>query len=108
MLLSNLADQPAPKSDIEQIKPGAGKDTKQGVGAVDVEEGTMSGGLPEPPAKKGNSVLRWRPSSSKGKAKEESKEKLTASPDRGKFIEDVSSSEHWDQPKGGTLKKQPK
>jgi len=92
------------KSDIEQIKPGAGKDTKQGAGAVDVEEGTMPNGFVEMATKKGNSILRWRPSNPvKGKANanddedDKEKEKLTAPPvwmhsERGKFFEDVSSS----------------
>jgi hypothetical protein len=106
----NLVDQPTPKSDIEQIKPGAGKDAKQGAGAIDVEEGTMP---EEPPPKKGNSVLRWRPTTAnKGKAKDDSKEKLTATPvgtrgDRSKFVEDVSSLGPVDQTKGNTLKKEP-
>jgi hypothetical protein len=82
---------------------------------VDVEEGTMPGSLVEAPAtSKGiGSVLRWRPSNAtKGKANDESKEKLTAAPladekrpERGKFIEDVSSSGLGEQNKGGTLKK---
>jgi len=59
----------------------------------------------EPPPKKGNSVLRWRPSSAnKNKAKDDSKEKLMATPvgtrgDRSKFVEAVSSSGPVDQTK---------
>jgi hypothetical protein len=102
-----LADKPMSKSDLEQIKPGAGKDTK----SVDVKEGTIPGGLPEAPPKKMSSVLRWRPSS-RGKANDDSKEKLSTSPiakgtqgERSKFVEDVSSSEPLDQGNSGTLKK---
>jgi hypothetical protein len=113
MLLTTSVDIPVSKSDIEQVRPGAGKDTKL---AIDVEEGTMPGGLSEAPVKKGNSVLRWRPSSSKGKDKDDSKEKgkLPVSPvssrsERGKFIEDVSSSGFEEPAKSGTLRlmKQP-
>jgi hypothetical protein len=118
LFLINLGDKPAPKSDIDQVKPGAGKQTEQGAGSVDVKEGTMLGDLPETPIKKGNSVLRWRPSkATKSKVQDDSKEKLWASPateetrgDRSKFIEDVShsSSGSEDQSKNGTLKKRSK
>jgi len=101
-----IADKPAPTSDLEQIKPRAGKDTKQVTGSIDAEEGTM------PPTKKKGSVLRWRPSSGKGKAKEESKDKLIiphvtqdTQGERSKFIEDISISGPMDPSKSGTLKK---
>lgn len=95
------------------MKPGAGADHKGGGEPVDVVEGTMPQSIlaaPESSSKK-NSLLRWRSSNgSKGKAKEEVKEKEKDTPmveerqsDRGRFVEDVSSSGLGS--KGGTLKK---
>jgi hypothetical protein len=103
------------KSDkLEQVKPGAGSGTKTGQ-AADVVEDTIPQsilGAPETSNRK-SSVLRWRPSSGgKGKAKEEEKEKEKEkeSPmveerqtDRGRFVEDVSSSGVGS--KNGTLRK---
>ena len=97
---------------MEQIKPGAGKDTKHA--EEDIEEGTMPA---ETPPKKMSSVLRWRrPSNAtKPKAIDDSEEKLTAQRasyekrfERGKFIEDISSSGSMDQDRSRTLKKIPR
>jgi hypothetical protein len=105
------------KSDLEQVKPGAGADTKSRSGgeSTDVAEGTMpqsSLAAADIPSKK-NSVLRWRPSNgNKGKGKEEVREKEKESlvmeerpSDRGKFVEDVSSSGGGSHSRNGTLRK---
>jgi hypothetical protein len=55
----------------------------------------------ETPTKKNSVLTSWRPSNiTKGKTKDDEKEKLVVSPvavqtqgERGKFIEDISSSE---------------
>lgn len=83
----------APKSDIEQLKPGAGAGSK----AVDVAEGTM----PEIAAsKQKKSMLRWRSAKAdNGKSKEirtpepggsNSLAVPPAQTERGKFVEHVS------------------
>jgi hypothetical protein len=97
----SISDKLLPASYMEQVKPGAGAATRSGDGVEpsDIIDGTMPQSA-ESPSKK-NGVLRWRPSSGnkgKGKEKEEVKEKEKEwhteerPSDRGKFVEDVSSS----------------
>lgn len=83
----------APKSDIEQLKPGAGTDGK----AVDVAEGTMPA-IEAPKQKK--SILPWRSANAdNGNGKEVRTPEPKASnflgvplpqSERGKFVEHVS------------------